>query len=265
MRHRRRSSSWWDSCCSRRPATTIRHITCWPAYTLSHFGQILNYNGDRVEQSSSLLQVLLLARARQAHELDLVTLAKLSSIAFGIASLLVLFTLVARVAGRAAGVCAALIAAVSIPIVYWSFSGMETSLVSLTGLCVVLTTADYIAEHAAAALWKADAGTRRICPGQAGDTAVGGVLPGERIRGRVRDGPRWRFARDLEGARATSAGVASDSCDCVRRSVRVSLELFWRARSAACDREVLRHLHGQARRGSPFTSSVMPGAPAGRR
>ena len=44
------------------------HITCWPAYTLSHFGQILNYNGQRVEQSSSLLQVLLLAvlHTRQA-------------------------------------------------------------------------------------------------------------------------------------------------------------------------------------------------------
>ena len=130
------------------------HITCWPAYTLSRFGQILNYNGERVEQSSSLLQVLLLAALHKLTNVDLLTLAKLSSIAFGIATVLVLFTLVARVAGRTAGFCAALIAAVSTPIVYWSFSGMETSLVSFTGLCLVLTSADYIIEHPAAALWK---------------------------------------------------------------------------------------------------------------
>ena len=130
------------------------HITCWPAYTLSHFGEILNYNGERVEQSSSLLQVLLLAGLHKLSNIELLTLAKLSSIAFGIATLLVLFALVARVAGRTAGMCAALIAAVSIPTVYWSFSGMETSLVSFAGLCLVLTSADYITGYRTAALWK---------------------------------------------------------------------------------------------------------------
>src|SRR5258707_12063408 len=114
------------------------HITCWPAYTLSHFGQILNYNGDRVEQSSSLLQVLLLATLGKLTSLDLLTLAKLSSIAFGIAILLVLFILVTRVPSRAAGFCAAMIAAASTPIVYWSFSGLESTLVSFTGLYLIL-------------------------------------------------------------------------------------------------------------------------------
>jgi len=130
------------------------HITCWPAYTLSHVGQILNYNGDRVEQSSSLLQVLLLAALHKVTRIDVLTLAKLSSMAFGIGTLLALFTLVARSADRSAGLFAALIASVSIPIVYWSFSGMETSLVSFAGLCLLVSSADFIAGHPAAALWK---------------------------------------------------------------------------------------------------------------
>jgi hypothetical protein len=131
------------------------HITCWPAYTLSHVGQILNYNGDRVEQSSSLLQVLMLALLHKLTTLDLLTLAKLSSIAFGVATLAVLFALVARVTSRTAALSVAVMAAAAPPLVYWSFSGMETSLVAFTGVCLVLTTADYLAGHPASALWKA--------------------------------------------------------------------------------------------------------------
>ena len=136
------------------------HITCWPAYTLSHFGQILNYNGDRVEQSSSLLQVLVLALLHKLTNLDLLTLAKLSSIAFGVATLPVLFALVVRVTSRTAALGAAAIAAAAPPHVYWSFSGMETSLVAFSGVCLVLTTADYMAGHPTGLLWKA---TLAIC------------------------------------------------------------------------------------------------------
>jgi hypothetical protein len=130
------------------------HITCWPAYTLSHYGQILNYNGQRVEQSSSLLQVLLLAALHVATGMNVVTLAKLASIAAGVASVVTLSTLVARVTTRAAGLWAASIATLSTPVVYWSFSGMETSLVSLAGLCLVLTAADYLSQHPRASAMK---------------------------------------------------------------------------------------------------------------
>ena len=50
------------------------HITYWPAYTLAHFGDILNYNGERVEQSSSLLHVLVLATFHKLTGVDVVTL-----------------------------------------------------------------------------------------------------------------------------------------------------------------------------------------------
>ena len=130
------------------------HITCWPAYTLSHFGQILNYNGDRVEQSSSLLQVLVLAALNKLTDVDLLTLAKLSSIAFGAASVLLLFILVTRLTDRAAAFCAAMLAATSTPIAYWAFSGMETALVSFTGLWLIVTAADYLTGRPGASVWK---------------------------------------------------------------------------------------------------------------
>ncbi|HNL92071.1 MAG TPA: hypothetical protein PKH01_04140, partial [Pseudomonadales bacterium] len=40
------------------------HITYWAAESLVRNGEILNYNLDRVEQSSSLLQVLVLGLLR---------------------------------------------------------------------------------------------------------------------------------------------------------------------------------------------------------
>lgn len=130
------------------------HITCWPAYTLSHFGQMLNYNGERVEQSSSLLHVLLLAALHAVTGANLLTLAKVTSITAGIASLMALSMLVSRVTTRAAGIWAASMAAVSTPIVYWSFSGMETTIVAFAGLMLIITVADYLSEHPRASLWK---------------------------------------------------------------------------------------------------------------
>ena len=130
------------------------HITCWPAYTLSHYGQMLNYNGERVEQSSSLFQVALLAALHAMTGANLLTLAKVTSIGAGIASLAALAILVSRVTTRPAGFWAGLMAAVSTPIVYWSFSGMETTIVAAAGLSLIVTTADHLSRHPRASTWK---------------------------------------------------------------------------------------------------------------
>lgn len=130
------------------------HITCWPAYTLSHYGQMLNYNGQRVEQSSSLLQVILLAALHALTGMNLLTLAKVTSISAGIASLVALSILVSRVTTRTAGIWAASMAAVSTPIVYWSFSGMETTIAAVAGLILIITAADYLSAHQRASMWK---------------------------------------------------------------------------------------------------------------
>ena len=65
------------------------YITLWPAHTLAEHGEILNYNGERVEQSSTLLMVLLLAPFATWVS-DLSTTAKLISLVAAIGCVLLL-------------------------------------------------------------------------------------------------------------------------------------------------------------------------------
>lgn len=125
------------------------HITYWSVHTLAHFGQILNYNGDRIEQSSSLLQVILLAALVKITGLNIVTVAKISSIVAGIASVVAIFKLAMKAAAdRTVGFSAAIITAASVYFIYWSYGGMESTLVSLTGICLILFVADYLEDCA---------------------------------------------------------------------------------------------------------------------
>jgi hypothetical protein len=62
------------------------YITYWPAHTLSDQGEVLNYNGERIEQSSSLLFVFLLALLRKMSGLDVETLGSLLSVVFAVSS-----------------------------------------------------------------------------------------------------------------------------------------------------------------------------------
>jgi putative effector of murein hydrolase LrgA (UPF0299 family) len=122
------------------------HITYWPAYTLARFGEILNYNGERVEQSSSLLHVLLLAGFHKLTGVDVVTLGKLSSIIAGVGALLLLYTLVGKIADRAAAFAATVLTATSAYFVYWAFGGLETTLVSVAGVYLILTLGNYLTQ-----------------------------------------------------------------------------------------------------------------------
>ncbi len=125
------------------------HITYWSAHTLAQFGQILNYNGDRIEQSSSLLQVILLAALVKITGLNIVAVAKISSILAGVASVVAIFKLAMKMAAdRAVGFSAAIITAASAYFIYWSYGGMESTLVSLTGICLILFVADYLGDRA---------------------------------------------------------------------------------------------------------------------
>src|SRR4051812_15689114 len=47
------------------------YLTYWPAHTLATSGRILNYNGQRVEQSSSLLHVVVLAAVSRLTSLSI--------------------------------------------------------------------------------------------------------------------------------------------------------------------------------------------------
>ena len=113
------------------------YITYWSAYALSHFGEIVNYNGERIEQSSSLLQVLLLAIAHKLSGISIPTLGTALSIVCGIATAL----WAGRLAKRAGVSWFRWLPFVVIFVpyfTYWSSSGMETS---LTALCVIAVLA----------------------------------------------------------------------------------------------------------------------------
>jgi hypothetical protein len=119
------------------------HITYWAAYSLSHFGEVLNYNGDRVEQSSSLLHVILLAMTAFVTKIDIVSLGKSSSILFGVASLVTLHILTEKIQPKAAFL-AAVLTGTSVYFAYWSFGGLETTLTAFTSLLLILAYGAYL-------------------------------------------------------------------------------------------------------------------------
>lgn len=99
-------------------------ITYGAARALASTGHIVNWNGDAIEQSSSLFLVLWLAALYKLTHVELTTLGALTSIAFGCAS----FIVVARLAQRAAQSTAAhvvLLTGCAFPFVLWCYSGME--------------------------------------------------------------------------------------------------------------------------------------------
>ncbi len=129
------------------------HITCWPARTLAASGEMLNYNGDRVEQSSSMLHVLLVAGLTRCTGLDPLTLGRIVSIVFGAACIVAVFILATRAAGGSTAFPAAILTALSVYFVYWTFGGLETTIAAFAGLCVIITFAGYVSGGSAVSAW----------------------------------------------------------------------------------------------------------------
>jgi hypothetical protein len=121
------------------------HLTYWPAHTLANSGHIVNYNGDRIEQSSSVLHVATLAALHRLTAVDVVTIGTLFSAAMGGASTLALFFLVRRTASQRAAWASCLIAATAPYLVYWSYGALEATFASVLGILMVVAAADYCA------------------------------------------------------------------------------------------------------------------------
>ena len=117
------------------------HITYWEAYSLAHFGKLLNYNGDQIEQSSSLLHTLLLAFIHYFSNVDLPTLGPLVSIFFGLVTVLLTGRLSRQF--NQEKFLPQLIVATSVPVLYWSFGALETSMVSAAVLFVIITVLQF--------------------------------------------------------------------------------------------------------------------------
>lgn len=122
------------------------YITFWEAEQLADHGRLVNINGARIEQSSSLAHVVLLAF------LHVVTRAPipLLGVIVGAVCLIVTICLAAYVADElrpGAGLPTALACATAFPLMYWSTGGLETLFASV------------------AVLWFAIAVTRALHPG----------------------------------------------------------------------------------------------------
>lgn len=113
------------------------HISYWSAWTLAHYGEIVNYNVDRVEQSSALLQVVLLAILHKVSGVSVVTLGHITTTLFSAISLYVVARLSYAMQPRSQWVVT-LFLATSPFFVYWSFGGMEAPMLGLLLLCTAM-------------------------------------------------------------------------------------------------------------------------------
>ncbi|MCB1615103.1 MAG: hypothetical protein KDI30_03720, partial [Pseudomonadales bacterium] len=109
------------------------HITFWASHTLLEQGEILNYNGDRIEQSSTLLFTLLIAATAFVTTINVIDSGYLLGIFFAGANI-AMTLLVAQKAAINRPVALAIILASSPSYLFWSFSGMETT---LTAFCIL--------------------------------------------------------------------------------------------------------------------------------
>jgi hypothetical protein len=122
------------------------YISYWPAWTLSHGEGIINYSRDRVEMSSSLLWVIILAISTKLTSIPLPTLGPIVSILFGVLGI----AMVARISDQlrhGSGIVAAMLAATSLPFLYWTFGAMETTLVACLFLGMIRSWAAVVAKE----------------------------------------------------------------------------------------------------------------------
>jgi hypothetical protein len=113
------------------------YITYWPARTLAEHGRIWNYNGVRLEQSSSLSLVVVLAILYRLTPFSMPVVAFLTSLGFGIVTLWLAERVARRLDLRPSGAVVQVIATVAC-FGSWATSGMEMSLVAASGLLMIL-------------------------------------------------------------------------------------------------------------------------------
>ncbi len=121
------------------------YISFWPAYTLANYGEMVNYNGERVEQSSSLLHVLVLGLVAWITSLDMAFLGAICGFLFGVATLFLVYPLAEKIK-PGTGLFATFLTATSAYFIYWSFGGLETTLTTFTGLAVIYNLGVYLGQ-----------------------------------------------------------------------------------------------------------------------
>lgn len=112
------------------------HITLWAAQELASSGRLTNYNGELVEQSSSLLHVTLLALLELGTPFNLANANYLLLLACGMAATIRIRELV--LSNDLGGSYAALLLATNPLHLHWSVAGLEAPLVILVATELLL-------------------------------------------------------------------------------------------------------------------------------
>jgi hypothetical protein len=128
------------------------HITFWAAQSLAMHGEMLNYNFERVEQSSALLQVLLLALLHSVSNISIVALGHIVTVLAAIATLFytgkVAQCISPTLASATFSTFTTLLLLATCPFfVYWTFSGMEGPLLALLLVLLLLFLDGWLQER----------------------------------------------------------------------------------------------------------------------
>lgn len=119
------------------------YLTFWPAHSLAYHGEIANYNGERVEQSSSLLHTILIALVARVTGLAVPTAGYWLGVVAGVLAVLRAIPL-SRAFGEPPSLGTLLLVGGVPAFVYWCFGSMETTLVSWLLVEVALAGAGVI-------------------------------------------------------------------------------------------------------------------------
>ncbi len=125
------------------------YITYWAAHTLREFGEIANINGVRIEQSTSLLHVLMLGGLSFLTTLPVPTVGPPTSILFGIITVIYTNEFARRFVGRWYAMGAAIFAATAAPFVYWTTGGLESAMTAMVTIALLHHLARYLERPAA--------------------------------------------------------------------------------------------------------------------
>ncbi|MCY4529435.1 MAG: glycosyltransferase family 39 protein [Chloroflexi bacterium] len=120
------------------------YITYWAAHALREFGEIANINGAHIEQSTSLLHVLVLGVMSFVTRLSVPAIGPPMSVLFGIVTVIYAYEFARLYVGRWYAVGAAMIVATAAPFVYWTTGGLEGTMTALAATALLYHLTCYL-------------------------------------------------------------------------------------------------------------------------
>ena len=120
------------------------YITYWAAHTLREFGEIANINGAHIEQSTSLLHVLVLGVLSFVTRLSVPAIGPPMSVVFGVVTVIYAYEFARLYVGRWYAAGAAMIVATAAPFVYWTTGGLEGTMTALAATALLYHLTRYI-------------------------------------------------------------------------------------------------------------------------